>query len=194
VTYTSPRRWLPGFKPAPERQALAGVLRRYLFAYGPATPQQFGRWLGVSAKWATRCFEALGDEAERVDLDGTPCWTIGATSENGGGPDGVRLLPYFDAYAVGCHPREKVFPGRAFERALTGGQAGNVPVVLVDGVVRGVWHQRRSGRNVNITLEPFVELTAQQRGEVDDCVARIGEVLEARATWAVGEVTVGPHA
>ena len=26
------------------------------------------------------------------------------------------------------------------------GQAGNYPVVLVDGVVGGVWHQRRSGR------------------------------------------------
>ena len=54
VTYTSPRRWLSGFAPAPREEALAGVLRRYLYAYGPASPQQFGRWLGVSASWATR--------------------------------------------------------------------------------------------------------------------------------------------
>jgi hypothetical protein len=67
-------------------------------------------------------------------------------------------------------------------------------VVLIDGVVRGVWHQRRSGSKVAITLEPFVELTARQRREVDDQVARIGEILEARASWATGEVTVGPHA
>ena len=45
----------------------------------------------------------------------------------------MRLLPYFDAYVVGSHPREVVFPGRAYERALSGGQAGNFPVVLVDG-------------------------------------------------------------
>jgi hypothetical protein len=195
VTYTSPRRWLTGFEPAPQREALAGVLRRYLYAYGPATPQQFARWLGVSASWATRCFEALGDEAERVDLDGTESWMVGATTEHPRAePRGVRLLPYFDAYAVGCYPREKVFPERASERALTGGQAGNVPVVLIDGVVRGVWHQRRSGMKLEITLEPFVELTARQRREVDDQVARIGEVLEARASWATGDVTVGPHA
>ncbi|TMD25561.1 MAG: winged helix DNA-binding domain-containing protein, partial [Chloroflexi bacterium] len=118
---------------------------------------------------------------------------VGPTTERAGGePGGIRLLPYFDAYAVGCYPREKVFPGRAFDRALTGGQAGNVPVVLIDGVVRGVWHQRRSGTKVEITLEPFVELTARQRREVDGQAARIGEVLEARASWVIGDVTVGP--
>ena len=61
-------------------------------------------------------------------------------------PHGVRLLPYFDAYVVGCQPRELLFPGRAAERALAGGQAGNYQVLLIDGVVAGVWHQRRSGR------------------------------------------------
>jgi hypothetical protein len=200
VTYTSPRRWLPGFEPAPEREALAGILRRYLFAYGPATPQQFGRWLGVSGREVARFFEALADEAIPVDLDGTACWAVGAAADGAGAdrarlePRGVRLLPYFDAYAVGCHPRESLFPGRAFERALTGGQAGNVPVVLVDGVIRGVWHQRRSEARLAITVEPFGGLTAAQRGAIDDQVARIGEILEARASWTLGEVTVGPHA
>ena len=200
VTFTSPRRWLPGFEPAPERESLAGILRRYLFAYGPATPQQFGRWLGVSGREAARFFEALGDEAVPVDLDGTASWAVRAADDGtetygaGAEPRGVRLLPYFDAYAVGCHPRELLFPGRAFERALTGGQAGNVPVVLIDGVVRGVWQQRRSGARLAITVEPFGRLTAAQRGAVDDQVARIGEVLEARASWTIGEVTVGPHA
>lgn len=195
VTYASPRRWLPDLEVLPEHTALAGVLRRYLFAYGPATRQQFGRWLGVSATWVARCFDALGDEAEPVDLDGIECWTVGAARDGSGNePRGVRLLPYFDAYAVGCYPREKVFPGRAFERALTGGQAGNVPVVLVDGVVRGIWRQSRSGTKLQIVLEPFTELTARHRREVDEQVARIGEVLGARASWATGEVIGGPHA
>jgi hypothetical protein len=36
VTYTSPRRWLPGFQPADGRTALAEVVQRYLYAYAPA--------------------------------------------------------------------------------------------------------------------------------------------------------------
>jgi hypothetical protein len=35
-TYTSPRRRLPGFWPAPVKKALAALVRRYLHAYGPA--------------------------------------------------------------------------------------------------------------------------------------------------------------
>ena len=58
----------------------------------------------------------------------------------------MRLLPYFDAFQVGSQPRALLFPGRASERALAGAQAGNFPVLLLDGVVGGVWHQKRSGR------------------------------------------------
>ena len=41
--------------------------------------------------------------------------------------------------------RDRLYPGPAAARALTpSGQAGNYPVLLVDGVVGGLWHQRRS--------------------------------------------------
>jgi hypothetical protein len=109
-------------------------------------------------------------------------------------PQGVRLLPYFDAYTVGCQPRELVFPGRAAERALAGGQAGNFPVLLVDGVAAGVWHQRRSGRRIEITVEPLGKLTTAQRRELDDQVERVGEILEGVPRLTIGTVTVGAHA
>jgi hypothetical protein len=106
----------------------------------------------------------------------------------------VRLLPYFDAYVVGCHPRDKVFPGRAAERALAGSQAGNFPVLLIDGVVAGVWHQRRSGRRIAITVEPLEPLSAAQRRALDDQVERIGAFLEGTPQLTIGAVTVGAHA
>jgi DNA glycosylase AlkZ-like len=108
---------------------------------------------------------------------------------------GVRLLPYFDAYVVAGQPREWLYPGTAATRALTpAGQAGNYPVLLVDGVVAGVWHQRRSGRKVDITVEPLRELTAPQRRQLGGEVDLVGTVLEAAATLTIGTVTVGAHA
>jgi hypothetical protein len=74
------------------------------------------------------------------------------------------------------------------------GQAGNYPVLLADGVVGGVWHQRRTGRNLAITVEPLGELTAPQRRQLDDEVELVGAVIEARPTLTVGTVTVGLHA
>lgn len=194
VTYTHPARWLPGFTPMDADAALAEVVRRYLYAYGPATPAHFARWMAAPPGWAAQLFSSLGF-LEQVTVDGEPAFVIaGDTGMPDEPPAGVRLLPYFDAYGVGCFPRERVFPGRAFERALAGGQAGNYPLLLIDGAVGGVWHQRRSGKRIAVTVEPFGRLNAARKRDLEVEVARIGEILEATATLTIGEVKVGPHA
>jgi hypothetical protein len=196
VTYTNPHRWLPGFRPADGQSALAGLVQRYLHAYGPAQPQHFAQWLGAPRRWATELFASLSADLQQAELEGTPTWlAAGDTGMPSTPPRGVRLLPYFDAYVVGCQPRELLFPGRAAARALVpSGQAGNYPVLLVDGIVAGVWHLRRSGRTLDITVEPFDRLTAAQRRELDDQVERIGAFLDGTPRLTIGTVTAGAHA
>ena len=194
VTYTSPRRADPGFAPAAPAEAVPQFLHRYLAAYGPATPSQLARWMAAPQTWASEVFAAAGSAVEPVVVDGEEAWV------NAGDTDGdelgrsVLLLPYFDALAVGFVPRETLFPGRAAERALARGQAGNFPVLLVDGVVQGVWHQRRTGRKVHLTVETWADLTAERRRRLDEQVDRVGEVLEAVPDLTLAPVTVGPHA
>ena len=96
---------------------------------------------------------------------------------------------------MAAQPRARLYPGAAASRALTpAGQAGNYPVLLVDGVVGGVWHQRRSGSKLAITVEPLGKLTAPQRRQLDDEAGLVGAVMQATATLTVGRVMVGPHA
>jgi hypothetical protein len=195
VTHTSPQRWLPGFAPADGDTALAWLVREYLRAYGPATPAHFARWLAAPTGWATSLFDSLSGDIERVDLDGVDAWAVaGDATFAAAEPVGVRLLPYFDPFVVGSHPRERLFPGGAGERALAGGQAGNYPVLLIDGVVTGVWHQRRAGTRIDITVEPLRSLTERERQALDAQVERVGAILEGRPRPAIGPVTVGPHA
>jgi hypothetical protein len=196
VTYTNPRRWLPGFRPADGDAALRTLLTRYLYAYGPATPQHFAKWLGIPPRYAAAAFGGMASGLEAVELAGEPAWTLAGDTAAPPRPHrGIRLLPYFDAYLVAGQPRERLYPGAAAARALTpAGQAGNYPVLLVDGVVGGVWHQRRSGRKLAITVEPLRELTASQRRQLDDEVDLVGAIMEAPATLTVGTVTVGAHA
>jgi hypothetical protein len=187
VAYTSPQRWLPGFTPAAD--GAVELLRSYLRSYGPATQAHFAKWLAAPKRWVNELFE----RADLEQVDGG--WVVrGDVSWPDEPPGGVRLLPYFDAYVVGSHPREEVFPGRAFERALSGGQAGNFPVVLVDGVVAGVWHQKRSGRRIVVTVELFGTLSKARLAELDRQVARVGEFLEGRPELTIGTVAVGGHA
>lgn len=196
VTYTRPPEFEPG--PVPGPAALRELVRRYLRAYGPATPQHFAKWLAAPGGWAVSLFRGLAraGEVEEVAFEGAAAWVAADDTEFPvGRVRGVRLLPYFDAYAIAAQPRESLFPGEAYRRALAGGQAGNHPVLLVDGVVAGVWHQRRRGRRTTVTVEPIGRrLTARQERELGEQVERVGEVLEANAELVLGEVTVGPHA
>ena len=196
VTYTNPHRWLPGFVPQDGGEAVRALVRGYLHAYGPATPQHFAKWLNVPARRAVEAFEGMADVLERAELEGTPAWVIaGDAAVPATAVTGIRLLPYFDAYVVAAQPRERLYPGAAGTRALSpSGQAGNYPVMLVDGVVGGVWHQKRTGRRLTITVEPLAPLTAAQRRQLDEEVALVGTVMEADPTLVIGEVAVGPHA
>ncbi|MET9661238.1 winged helix DNA-binding domain-containing protein [Streptomyces sp. NPDC006510] len=192
VTYTR-----PGVVPLDGPEALAGLVRRYLHAYGPATPAHFAKWLALPPRWAAELFAgtAARGEIEQVTYEDGPAWVVaGDTGFSAEPVRGVRLLPYFDAFLIASQPRERLFPGAAYTRALAGGQAGNFPVLLVDGTAAGVWHQRRSGRRIAVTVEPLAPLTAGQLRELEAQVARVGEVLEGNAELTVGRVTVGAHA
>jgi hypothetical protein len=193
TTYTNPHRFTPPFQPENGEKALFELLRRYLHSYGPATPQQFAKWLSTSPAFTTKLFQQ--DGLEQVELDGQPAWLIEGDTDFPDEPvRGVRLLPYFDAYAVGSHPRHLVFPGEASTRALAGGQAGNYPVLLVGGLVAGVWHQRLSGRKLQITVEPLRTLKPAQLRALDNEVDHLAEIVDARPTLTLDKITVGPHA
>jgi len=194
VTYTSPHRWLPGLTPRPGPAAQGELLRAYLHSYGPATAGHVARWLSAPASWAAGLVAAEAAAGRIEELPGHGWVVAGDTAFPAGPPPGVRLLPYFDAYVVGSHPRERVFPGRAAERALNRGQAGNFPVLLVDGVVGGLWHQRRAGRFVDVTVEPLAELSPARRRALEAEVERVGAFSGRVPRLTVGPVAVGPHA
>jgi winged helix DNA-binding protein len=187
VTYTSPRRWLPDLEPAAD--AMPDVLARYLHVFGPSTPARFANWLSAPPAWAREVFDAA--ELEEVEVDGEVAWVSkGDTEVPPEPPRGLRLLPYFDTYAYSVgNDRARLNPGVAARRA-----AGNFQVLLVDGVVGGLWHQRRSGKRMAITVEPFGTLSKARLRELDEQVARVGTILEATPTLTIGEVTVGGHA
>ncbi|GIJ43913.1 hypothetical protein Val02_07990 [Virgisporangium aliadipatigenens] len=189
VTYTGPSRWSPGFAP----DGPTDLVRDYLQAYGPAAPRHFAQWLAAPVRWATERF-AAHDDLEPVTVAGETLWRLPGDTFDAP-PSGLRLLPYFDPYVVGSHPRAALFAGAAAERALSRtGQAGNFPVLVVDGLVAGVWHQRRSGRRIAVTVEPLAPLTVALRRALAHEVERVGAALEAVPTLTVGPVTVGPHA
>ena len=201
VTYTRPPEASDAVGMSGEDAAL-WLLRRYLASYGPASPAEFAQWLAVPVTRAHDVF-ALAD-LERVGIteaegrgapNGSAARSIdaGDTAFTEDAVPGVRLLPYFDPFIVGSHPRALLFPDAA-RRAMPKGSAGNFPVLLVDGVAGGLWHAKRAGKRVVITVEPLVRLTKQRSRELDRQVQRVGELSGALPELVLGPVPVGPHA
>ncbi|WP_027342175.1 winged helix DNA-binding domain-containing protein [Hamadaea tsunoensis] len=188
VTYAHPHT-----TPLPGPEALRDLVFRYLWSYGPGTARTFAQWLGAPPAWSAELFAGL--PLVEVDFEGAPAWVApGDDTFAAEPPSGVRLLPYFDAYGIGAMPRTRVFPGAMAQRALANGQAGNFPVVLVDGVVAGVWHQKRGGRRIAVTVEFGADPDARVRAALDREVERLGVILEGVPALTLGPVAVGPHA
>jgi winged helix DNA-binding protein len=181
------------FKTAPKTPSRTGdaanwLLTSFLHAYGPATPEQFARWT-AGPKPAARATFAEADLRETefgFINNGDDDWPDPTENQ-------VLLLPYFDAYTVGCHPRSLLFPGLARPRAAPNGSAGNFPVVLLDGSVVGVWHLRKSGRKIHLTVEALRQLDADQDKQIHQQADRIAVIVDAEPTVTFGDVTVASH-
>ncbi len=198
VTFVRPDQWL-GSWAAIEidgAAALREVFRRFLSAYGPATHREFAQWFGMQPSMALALTRELADELEEVDIEGHHASII-VQEMAGAWPvaqDVVRLLPHFDCYLIGCHPRERLVPADVKQRVLTRGAIGNLPLLVIDGVVAGRWQQRRiSGHRLEIGVEAFRPLSPQQHEQLQAAVARVGEIVESECMLVLGAIEARPH-
>ena len=172
------------------------VLGRFLRAYGPSTPAEFARWLAVEAAVAKRLFDAASNELAEVDVEGTRRWMCAADAELAAeaAPDAVHLLPHFDVFVVGSHPRYQLMPPGSRVAAVAQGTAAGFSVLLVGGRVAGVWERRPKGsRRLLVRVDPHEPLTRRQRDAVAVQAERIAQVLERECELEYGEVALRRH-
>jgi hypothetical protein len=166
------------------------LARRWLAAYGPATPDDLQWWTGWGKTQVRRVLTELAPA--EVDLDGAPGIALAGDLEPV--PETApwaALLPGLDSTAMGWSEREWFLGGhgpRLFDRY---GNAG--PTLWWDGRVVGGWAQARDGEIVCRFLEDAgsaavtaAETAAERLG------AALGEVrLTARTrgmTWLEEEL------
>ncbi len=160
ATYVNPRTWIGGWETIEPYPALQEVARRYLWAYGPASPEAFALWWGASGiTLARKLFRSIEDELEQVDVEGWRGWVLRTTLEpmQSLEPSGsVNLLPLFDAYVLGLGRGLELEPHlpRAYHGQVFRPQGWISAVVLVDGEIKGVWEYKaqRSAAVVRVRL------------------------------------------
>jgi hypothetical protein len=68
-----------------------------------------------------------------------------------------------------------------------------MPVLLLDGVVGGIWESTRGARRIAIRVQPLLALDRKRRRAIDDAAARIGEIVGLEPTVTIGRVSTRPH-
>jgi hypothetical protein len=175
VRFTRPADWLSEFEPVEVEAAAREVARRYLRAYGPATRETFARWFGISSPAQAGKWLAVAEPAE-VSVEGAAMLALEEDLDElrAAEPAGaVRLLPAFDHYVVAA-PRdvEAVLPA-ARRAEVYRPQGWLSPVLVVDGVIAGVWS--REGSVIEIT--PFGRVPRAVRAGAEAEAESLGAFL-----------------
>ena len=165
----------------PDPEAL---VRRYLAAWGPATPADFAAWSGM--KGVARWFEALGadvvllrDERKRTfyDLRDAPRPAADV-------PVRPRLLPEFDGVMLGWQDRTRMIS--ADDAKLIANRNLQVPaVVLVDGFVGGTWKIERKRKVASVTIRTFRPISLDDRQALEEEALSLLRTFEPDSTPAV---------
>jgi hypothetical protein len=183
--------WCPGGLDGwPTEAAEVELARRWLQAYGPATPDDLRWWAGWGKTQLNRVLTEL--KPAEVDLDGVP--GIALADDLAPAPEvepWAALLPGLDSTPMGWQQRDW-FLGEHGPRLFD--QSGNIgPTIWWDGRIVGGWAQDRGGEIVCRFLEDAGSAAAAAAGTAAERLAGLlgGVRLSARTrgrTWLEQEL------
>lgn len=162
-------------------EALDGLVRVHLAAYGPATRHDLAWWSGEGLTRVDAAVARLGDEVRARPGPGGGTYLDLADPPRGGHPEpGVRLLPEFDSLVVGYHPktRTRFLDDAHVQWILNRANGVFSAAVLRDGRLTAVWRLVGSGRRRDLEIQAFPGETAPTEEELAGPAEGVAQALE----------------
>lgn len=183
ATFMNPRVWIEKWQSIEPELALREIARRYLQAYGPATPDDFAFWWGCTKTLAKNLFQSIEEELEEVEVEGWRAFALCATLphiQSVEPTEQIHLLPLFDAYTIGVPRNCEPLLAQAYKRQVFNLQGWTFAVVLVNGSIQGVWRHkiRRSQTVVKVNL--FSSSTASIRKGIEAEAERLSDFFKTK--------------
>jgi len=193
TTFARADQWLDSWEELDPSESINEVCRRYISTYGPVTHQDFAKWFWIEAEAARGIFDGIKDELEEVKIERRRAWILASNAASPWEPvDGsLRLVPQYDCYILGSYPRPPVVPDtfkaflRTLHRATYEGAVG-FSLLLINGVVSGIWQRRQRSKRVDVTVSPTVALTYHQSKQLDAEAERLAAFLGTDVALSVG--------
>ncbi|HYV43423.1 MAG TPA: winged helix DNA-binding domain-containing protein [Myxococcaceae bacterium] len=145
------------------------LARKYLAAFGPATPQDFQTWSALPLPSARDAFEKLRGELRAFrDERGRELFDLpDAPRPDEDVPAPTRFLPEFDNLVLSHADRTRVIADEHRGKVVT----KNLQVratFLLGGEVAGTWKVERKKKAAALVLEPFGELAKRDLAALEE--------------------------
>jgi len=160
ISFIRVDRWLPDLKAKSisEAEAQRALFRKYLHAYGPATPADFSHWAGIPMQQAKSLPALLASELEEIPGEKKSCFLlredVAALNRRSGKQNCIHLLPSFDTYLLAHRAKDHLLSTKHYKRVYRN-QGWISAVVLINGAVAGVWSYKLEGKKLLVEIEPF---------------------------------------
>ena len=173
--------WMPldslvpgGFADTDPAAARIELVRRWLYAFGPASTEDVRWWLGSTVRATAAALGACG--AVEVTVDHGPAWLLADDLEPVTVPEPwAALLPGLDPTTMGWKARDWYLgphTERVFDRNGNGG-----PTVWVDGRIVGAWVQRADGEIVVRLLDGDHAIGREHRQAIDTAATALRQLI-----------------
>jgi uncharacterized protein YcaQ len=185
ATFVRTDAWLGAQPRLTVEDARRQLFRRFLSAFGPATPQDFAKWSGLKASEARAILAELAGDVIEVAVGDERGWMLrsdrAALAASRFDAETVRLLPAFDSLLLAHATKEHLVEPRSYKRVYRP-QGWISPTVLQGGRIVGVWFQKAAGRATFLDVEIFGRATPALRDAIAAEADALGQFLGVRCT------------
>jgi hypothetical protein len=174
-TYALMEERVPKGKMLSRDEALVELVGRYFRSRGPATAQDFTKWLGLTVTDARKGLEAHQASLESETVDGNTYWfppNSAATNLLTG--RGIHLLSIYDEY-ISAYEDHSAIRTPEIAAKLSALGASLTHIAAVGGTIRGVWSRTFRKTDVLVNLNFVAPMPNQQIRAVNTAVKRYGE-------------------
>ena len=169
--------WIPASRAIGREQALAELARRYFHSHGPATPQDFAWWSGLTVKDVQLGIELAADDLVQEVIGGRLYLHSGEEHEPEEDVAGdLHLLASFDEYLVAYKDRSEAVEARFSQRVIGINGLFNASVVI-GGRITGTWKRNIDKTGLTVELSPFRALLKKELKSLNTAACRYGDFI-----------------
>ena len=175
--------WVPSPRQLTRAEGLIELAFRYFRSHGPTTIRDFAGWTGLTLTESRAAVAANDGRLVAVDAGPEPRWrAIGTDGAIGSGTAPLVALPGFDEFILGYKDRSLHVPDGMLDRIVPGGNGVFRATLVQHGVVIATWRRTLRAGRVDITVEPFADLTSATQRAATSALERYATYLDRLPT------------